>query len=158
MYDLYKVSPKTFSFRQITYNSNALINSLASGIPFLAPFFFSYKLIRMNSCHVHFQTNIQVDRRATHLTRSDPPSLPSKKPALKRPYLIGWFHIFLIFLSIQSKSIFLKLYYPTSESAVYVISQFKSYSMSHLRQSLHKRGFIRNRIVFDAIMPSPDTS
>ena len=57
-----KVSPETFNFRQITSNSDGLINSPASEIPTIIPFFFRslYKLIQMNSCRVFFQTNIQV--------------------------------------------------------------------------------------------------
>ena len=55
-----KVLPDSFNFRQITNNSNGLINSLVSEIPILKIFVSPYKVIRMNSCRVLFQTNIQV--------------------------------------------------------------------------------------------------
>lgn len=99
MYNLYKLLPETFSFRQTTYNSNGLINSLASGIPYLA-FFFS--LTSLSKWILVMCTLKSIFRSES--VSLNPPSLRSKKPALETPYLIGWFHIFLIFLSIQSKS------------------------------------------------------
>ena len=75
-------------------------------------------------------------------------------------WLDGWMVSYFSDLSLYPIKIHLFLNFITQPpKAQFVLSlSSKSCSMSPLRQRSHKRGFIRNRIVFEAIMPSPDTS